>query len=854
MMQQFLSIKSDFADTLLFYRMGDFYELFYEDAVKASEMLDITLTSRGKSAGKPVPMAGVPVHSVDQYLARLVARKCPVAICEQVGDPATSKGPVERKVVRVVTPGTLTDENLLQERQDNIVVAVCGDQQHWGIAGLELSSGRFTARELQSTEALSSELERLRGVEVIIPSGEEVPGAISETGSAINPVPLWYFSSKRSHQVLAEQFETYDLRAFDSDQSPLALSAAGALLQYAHDTHGGDLRHIRGLQVEHPEDHLIIDRASRLNLEIELNLSGGTSHTLVDLLDLCATPMGGRLLRRWLHGPIRNHDHLRLRHQLISQLIEGGEIEVLAKSLRQIGDMERILARVALRTAHPRDLQRLGHGLKQLPEVVGILKKSDTPLLDQLLPRLLGFAPLAKELMDTIDDQPSAMIRDGGVIRTGHDRELDELRLLEQNASDHLLRIESEEREKTGIKTLRVQFNRVHGYYIELPRSQAAAAPDHYIRRQTLKNSERYLTPELKEFEGEILSAKERALSREKQLYEQLIDRLGEETERLQQCAQALAEIDLLQNFAERALTLDFIAPTLVDDVTIEITEGRHPVVESHLQSDFIPNNSSLNSSNRLLIVTGPNMGGKSTFMRQTALITLMAHTGSFVPATSAIIGSIDRIFTRIGSSDDLAGGRSTFMVEMTEMANILRNATPNSLVLVDEIGRGTSTFDGLALAWACAEDLATRVRSLTLFSTHYFEITALAEHLPETINVHLDAAEHGHNIVFLYSVKPGPANQSYGIQVAKLAGLPTSALLAARNKLDGLEREYARQEISSGSDEKSDQLTLFASRSDLENNLTKRLLEISPELMTPREALDLIYELHQSVIKSDQS
>ena len=854
MMQQYLGIKADFTDTLLFYRMGDFYELFFDDAVKASEILDITLTSRGKSAGKPIPMAGVPVHSVDQYLARLVAQKCPAAICEQVGDPATSKGPVDRKVVRVVTPGTLTDENLLQERQENIVVALCGNKQHWGIAGLELSSGRFTAREVKSAEALGSELERLRGAEVIIPSGERAPEAITESESAINEVPPWYFNSKRSYEVLTAQFGTYDLRAFDGDESPLALTAAGALLQYAIDTHGGDLKHIRGLQIEHPEDHLMIDRASRINLEIELNLSGGTSHTLVDLLDLCATPMGGRLLRRWLHGPIRDHDHLRLRHQMIGELIEGGEVEALAKALHQIGDMERILARVALRTAYPRDLQRLCYGLRQLPEILAMLEKTDAPRLDQLIPRLEGFTPLVEVLTNTIDDQPSALIRDGGVIRSGHDAELDQLRLLEQNASDHLLKIEREEREKTGIKSLRVQFNRVHGYYIELPRSRADTAPAHYVRRQTLKNSERYLTPELKEFEGKILSAKERALAREKQLYDQLLDRLGEETESLQLCAQALAEIDLLQNFAERALTLDFAAPTLIDDVAIEISEGRHPVVESHLKSGFIPNDTLLNSSNRLLIVTGPNMGGKSTFMRQTALITLLAHTGSFVPASSAKIGRIDRIFTRIGSSDDLAGGRSTFMVEMTEMASILRNATPNSLVLVDEIGRGTSTFDGLALAWACAEDLATRVRPLTLFSTHYFEITALAEHLPETVNVHLDAAEHGHDIVFLYSVKPGPASQSYGIQVAKLAGLPHSALLAARDKLEGLERKYAREEMSSGSQKKSDQLGLFGCSPDFENTITKRLLEISPERMSPREALDLIYELHQSVLESDQS
>ncbi|MEA3290694.1 MAG: DNA mismatch repair protein MutS, partial [Pseudomonadota bacterium] len=737
MMRQYLGIKSGYPDTLVFYRMGDFYELFYDDAEKASRLLGITLTARGKSAGAPIPMAGVPVHSVERYLARLVKQQLPVAICEQIGDPANSKGPVERKVVRVITPGTLTEEDLLNDRSENLITAVLQAGSLFGIASLELSSGRFSGQELEGEEALASELRRQAPAEILLPEETEPPGSAAKDACA-NSVPEWYFESARARDALRQTFHTRDLAAFECEEFPLATRAAGALVQYVRDLHGDNTPHIQGIRFDRGGDYVVIDAVSRLNLEIEHTLSGQTGHTLVELFDHCATPMGARMLRRWLNGPIRDHDRLRARHQAVESLLEARGHQPLHELLRGVGDMERILARVAMLSARPRDLVRLRDALGWLPEINAQLREFDTSLLQVLREHMPPFPDLHQLLQRGVMDEPAAIIRDGGVIRQGYDEDLDRYRSLQQDSGAHLMQLEVQERQRTGVPTLRVRYNRVHGYYIELPRSRSEDVPDNYLRRQTLKNAERFITEELKEFEDQILGAKEKALAREKRLYGELLERVAAQVQPLLACARALAELDLLANFTERALALNLCRPQLVDEPLLEIHQGRHPVVEQALDSPFIANDTRLDAVTRMQLITGPNMGGKSTYMRQIAIITLLAHTGSFVPATAATVGGIDRIYTRIGAADDLAGGRSTFMVEMTEMAHILRNATPDSLVLVDEIGRGTSTFDGLALAWSCARDLATRVHAYSLFSTHYFELTALADQLPGVVNVHL--------------------------------------------------------------------------------------------------------------------
>ncbi len=844
MMQQYLGIKAEYPDTLVLYRMGDFYELFYGDAELAARLLDITLTQRGKSGGEPIPMAGVPFHSLDQYLAKLVKLGRSVAIAEQIGDPATSKGPVERKVVRVVTPGTLVEDSLLDERRDNTLAAVYQRDGIYAIATMELSLGHFKAQQLDDLDQLYSELKRIQPAELLVP---EQNSSVSEasTGISTRSVPNWYFDFDVANELLCRQFNTKNLVAYGCQDFPLAVSAAGALLQYTKDMQYDSMPHINDFSISQKSDFLIIDAASRQNLEIETNLSGGREFTLVALMDKCANPMGARLLRRWLHGPISDRNILRSRQLAVGEFIERIDQIRVYDLLRKCGDIERILTRIALNNARPRDLVRLRQALHCLPALSNLLTSADTDLLTKLSSKLGPFTQPQQLLDAAILDEPAAVIRDGGVIRPEFDAQFEELHTLSKNTGEFLVELEQREREQTGIATLRVKYNRVHGFYIETSKAQASDVPEHYIRRQTLKNAERFITDELKEYEDKVLSAREKALAREKQLYQNVIDQLQPELLEMQAMAQSLAQLDVLSNFAERAVALNFCCPTLIEHTGIEIVEGRHPVVEANQSQPFIANDLELNTDTRMHVITGPNMGGKSTFMRQNALIVLLAYTGSYVPASSVTIGPIDRIFTRIGAADDLAGGRSTFMVEMTEMANILRNATENSLVLVDEIGRGTSTYDGLSLAWACALDLAKRLKAYSLFATHYFEITELAEQLDDVNNLHLDAVEHGQDIVFMYHVKDGPANQSYGIQVARLAGLPNAVLHTAEDKLRALENE-ASKALSSQSHQHSMD---FSSPAPIhENVLEQRLKSIDPDELTARQALDLLYELKSTL------
>ena len=843
-MQQYLRIKAEHPDRLVFYRMGDFYELFYEDAEKAARLLDITLTQRGKSGGQPIPMAGVPYHAAESYLAKLVKLGESVAICEQIGDPATSKGPVERKVVRIVTPGTVSDEALMEERRDNLLAALQAGRDGFALAWLDLTGGRFRATEPADATALRNELERLRPAELLLPEGLDFdPSGWFEGG--ITRRPDWHFELDSAERLLCRQFQVRDLGGFGLQDHPLVVAAAGALLQYLEETQQGALPHITGIRLERPDEALVIDAATRRNLELDQAASGRRDHALAGLMDRCATAMGSRLLRRWINRPLRDRARVEARHAAIDRLLERQAADGLAGILSGVGDVERILARVALGSARPRDLALLRDSLALLPELQQALAPLDDLLLRELAERI-GEHPAVHELLRrAVVENPPVVLRDGGVLAEGYDAELDELRALSQNADQFLLDLETRERERTGIDTLKVSYNRVHGYYIEISKARAAEAPDDYVRRQTLKGAERFITPELKKFEDQVLSARERALAREKALYEALIGELQKHLAPLQACAEGLATLDVLVNLARRALDLDLSRPTFDDTPGLHIEQGRHPVVERVSEAPFVANDARLDDRRRMLVITGPNMGGKSTYMRQVALIAILAYAGSFVPAASARLGPIDRVFSRIGASDDLAGGRSTFMVEMEETANILHNASERSLVLMDEIGRGTSTFDGLSLAWACAVELATRIRAFTLFATHYFELTALPEEHPGIANVHLDAVEHGDGIVFLHAVKEGPANQSYGLQVAALAGVPRHVIAEARARLRRLEQQAAR-----AAERHSDQLSLF----DPDPTpppappALALLREIDPDELSPRQALDALYRLRQAL------
>ncbi len=839
MMQQFLRIKSEHPDQLVFYRMGDFYELFFSDAEKASRLLDITLTSRGQSAGKPIAMAGIPYHAAEGYLAKLVRFGESVVICEQFGDPATTKGPVERRVVRIVTPGTVSDEALLDDRRDTLICALSHDGDDYGACSLDLAAGRLRVTQVHGREALLALMERWRPAEILYSETAPLPESLKKRpGSRARPV--WEFDADTALRQLCQQFGTHDLSGF-GDPGALEIAAAGCVLGYAKETQRTQLPHLTGLSVESEHDCLQMDAATLRNLELVMTLDGRETHNLAWVLDSTVTAMGARLLRRWLVEPLRHHDAINVRSERVAALRDAWRFEAVRTELDNVGDMERILGRVALRSARPRDLTRLSRSLAALPALHGILKQS--PSLAPLCEDLGLFPDEVALLQRAIIENPPMLIRDGGVIAEGYDADLDELRAISSNAGDVLVDIEKRERARTNLSTLRVNYNRVHGYFIELSRREAEKAPADYIRRQTMKNTERFITPELKEFEDKALSASSKALTLEKSLYEALLEKVAEKLPALQRCAATVSALDVLACFAERAEALNLVPASLQDQPMLEIVDGRHPVVERVLDEAFVPNSLHLDPARRMLIITGPNMGGKSTYMRQTALIVLLAHVGCCVPAASARIGPIDRIFTRIGSSDDLAGGRSTFMVEMTETANILNNATAESLVLMDEIGRGTSTFDGLALAWAAASRLATEQQSFTLFATHYFELTQLAELLPGVHNAHLSASEHGDHIVFLHRVQDGPASRSYGLQVAQLAGVPAAVIGQARAKLAELESGTPAAAVATpaaASPAPPAQSELFAPPSALEQALAK----LDPDRLTPRDALAALYQL----------
>ncbi|MCX2768057.1 DNA mismatch repair protein MutS [Pseudoalteromonas sp. B530] len=843
MMQQYLRIKAQHQEILLFYRMGDFYELFFDDAIRAAQLLDISQTYRGKAGGNPIPMAGVPYHAVENYLARLVQLGESVAICEQVGDPATSKGPVERKVVRIVTPGTVTDEALLQERQDNLLAAVYQHPKNlgYGVAYLDINSGRFNIVELQTDEALNSTLQRLQPAELLYPESFQNL-LVLESIKGSRRRPDWEFDLDTAKHLLCQQFATRDLVGFGVDNANMGLIAAGCVMQYVKDTQRTALPHIRAITLEKNEHAVILDAATRKNLELTLNLSGGVENTLAQILDKSSTAMGSRLLKRRIHTPVRERKELNARLNAIASLIEQQLCMEVYDALKHIGDIERVVARLALFTARPRDLTRLRSALQALPPLHDILQDAT----DTRLQSIISHSPALPKLQDLLEraviDNPPVLIRDGGVIAQGYNAELDELRALSAGATDVLEKLEERERERTGISTLKIGYNRVHGFYIEISRANSHLVPAEYIRRQTLKNNERYIIPELKEHEDKVLGSQSKALALEKRLYEELFELIAPYIEQLQVMAAALADLDVLNTLAERAQTLDYCKPTLTEGTEIDLVDGRHPVVEQVSKEPFIANPVKLNDGRKMLIITGPNMGGKSTYMRQTALIVLMAHIGSYVPASAATIGIVDRIFTRIGASDDLASGRSTFMVEMTETATILNNATAQSLVLMDEIGRGTSTYDGLSLAYATADYLASKIAAKTLFATHYFELTELAEQQAGLVNVHLDAVEHNDTIAFKHTVMEGAASKSFGLQVASLAGVPKAVIKLAKQKLALLEQHQSVVGDKPVHVAAPVQQSLMLANEPSE--VEALLADMDPDDMTPKQAHALLYQL----------
>ena len=868
MMRQYLTIKAEFPHILIFYRMGDFYELFFDDAKKASDLLDISLTARGKTGGNAIPMAGVPYHAVENYLAKLVALGESVAICEQIGDPATSKGPVERKVVRVITPGTLSDEALLTDRQENLIVAIVDNQlpqaklktssaPAFGLAYLDMASGRFVLTEPQTSEQLQAELQRLSPAELLY--SESIQDfSLIEQRKGLRRRPEWEFDLDTAIKLLNTQFETKELTGFGVDDKPLGLAAAGCLFQYVKDTQRTALPHIRAIICESANKGVVLDAATRRNLELTQNLQGGFDNTLASILDKSSTPMGSRLLKRWLHFPLRDLTLLHNRQNTVSDIIALDLITPIQPILKGLGDIERIVSRIALGSARPRDFARLRHALQQLPELQNELQsgsqnelpsespESATNYLNTIAQQSQPMPALQGLLEHAIIENPPVLIRDGGVISPGYNSELDVLRDLSDGATEFLAQLEQREKESTGIHSLKVGYNKVHGFFIEMSRTAAANVPDNYIRRQTLKNNERFITEELKEHEHKVLSAQSKFLALEKTLYQELFAKVMPDLAQLQQLSQAIAELDVLTTFAERSLALNYVKPNLVKEAGISIDAGRHVVVEQMTNNAFIANPVLLTEQRKMLIITGPNMGGKSTYMRQTALIVLLAHIGCYVPADSATIGVVDRIFTRIGASDDLASGRSTFMVEMTETANILHNATDRSLVLLDEIGRGTSTYDGLSLAWACAEMLALKTKAFTLFATHYFELTMLAEQIETLANVHLDAMEHDDKIVFMHAVQEGAASKSFGLQVAQLAGVPKLVIKRAKQRLAELEQQQAPTVLTATpiQGDAFEQLSLAPD----EHPVLTTLADTDVNDLSPRQALELLFFLKEQL------
>jgi len=842
LMQQYLAIKAGYPDLLLLFRMGDFYELFYDDARKGARLLNITLTQRGESAGAPIPMAGVPVHALDQYLARLVRLGESAAICEQVGEVGVEKGPVRREVVRVVTPGTVTEDTLLDPRRATVLAALCVTRERHapstelraGLAWLELASGAFAVVEAERAPELHAELARLRPAELLVADGHD-PGV---PGYSLRPQPPWHFDPGSARRLLTHQFGTRDLKGFGAEGLTAGLGAAGALLQYAQQTQKTVLPHLRALRVETLDQALALDAVTRRNLELDRSLSGERERCLLAVMDSCRTHMGSRLLARWLTRPLRDRAELGVRYDAVERLLDGARFEALREALGDLADLERIAARIALRSARPRDIKGLGAVLARLPAVIATLAGAGAPRLLQLEHALGPHPQLAAELSRALADELPLLVKDGGVFRAGYDATLDELRNLSNNADDFLADLERRERARTGVDTLKVGYNRVTGFYIEIGRAHAGKVPVEYHRRQTLKGQERYITDELKQFEDQVLSARERALAREKELYDRLLDALNAQLAALQATAAALAELDVLACYAERARALNLTRPRLADAPGLDIKGGRHLVVEQSSREPFVPNDLSLAPERRLLVITGPNMGGKSTYMRQTALIVVLAHAGAFVPAEAATLGPVDRIFTRIGAADDLASGQSTFMVEMTETAAILHNASERSLVLMDEIGRGTSTYDGLSLARAVAEHLAAKTRAFTLFATHYFELTELEQAVPGVANVHLDATEYGDKLVLLHRVQSGPANRSFGLQVAALAGIPKPVIEQARAYLKTLETFHLP-----AAPKAEPQLALFDGPGA---EILKLLDAADADGLSPKDALDLVYRLKQ--------
>ena len=875
-MQQYLRIKAEFPDKLLFYQMGDFYELFFDDARRAHELLGISLTARGQTNGQPIPMAGVPAHSAEGYLARLLRKGVSVAICDQVGDPATSRGPVERQVTRVLTPGTVTDDSLLEERRDRLLAAVNpGPGGDRGLAVLDMSSGDFLVMECEGDGALAAELARLVPAEILVADDHLRPGGWATGGvlaghAGLTPRPPWLFEPVSARRLLLDHFGTRDLSGFGCDALELGIGAAGCALEYARTTNRGPLPHVTGLRTERREETVVLDPVSRRNLEVVESVSGEADRSLAGVLDRTVTAMGSRLLKRWLGRPLRDRDTVRRRQQFIGARIEAGAAPETEDLLRCVGDLERVLARIALGTARPRDLAQLRTALGAFPALRERVEGVDGPLASELASRIGDFAALRAHLEAAIVEAPPLTIRDGGVIAAGFDAELDRLRNIGDDATGYIAELEARERVRTGLPGLKVGYNRVHGYYIEISRATSAdRIPLEYVRRQTLKSVERYLSPELKQFENQVLGARERSLALERKLYEGVVESAGAEVDRLQASARAIAEFDVLSSLADRAVELGLCCPELSEEPGLRVRAGRHLVVEAFAETSFVPNDLDLGPERRMLVVTGPNMGGKSTYMRQAAHIVLLAHAGSFVPAESAVIGPVDRVYTRIGAADDLSGGRSTFMVEMTETANILNNATAESLVLLDEIGRGTSTYDGLALAWATGAHLAARLRSFTLFATHYFELTALAAEHDTVANVHLKAVEHDRGIVFLYEVSPGPASRSYGIQVAELAGVPREVVRQARKQLERLEAEdrggrgRAQLDLFAGEAHEpgagsarnlpGDSASASAApdpeaerRRERADALRDALEAIDPDGLSPREALDLLFRFKE--------
>ena len=851
MMRQYLTIKAEFPNILIFYRMGDFYELFFDDAKKASDLLDISLTARGKTGGNAIPMAGVPYHAVDTYLAKLVKLGESVAICEQIGDPATSKGPVERKVMRVVTPGTVSDEALLTDSQDNLIVAIVESnfqgEHNFGLSYLDMTSGRFVLTEPQTKEQLQAELQRLAPAELLYPESWSDHSLIKNR-KGLRRRSEWEFDLETAKALLNKQFGTKELTGFGVDDKPLGLAAAGCLFQYVKECQRSALPHIRAIIAESSATGVVLDAATRRNLELTQNLQGGVENTLAAILDKSATPMGSRLLKRWLHFPLRDLTILNNRQQAIADILAKDLHLDLYPLLKRLGDIERIVARIALRSARPRDFARLRNALQQLPELQQLLAEYQQGHIHSLAIHTQPIPNIQTLLEQAIVENPPVLIRDGGVIAPGYHQELDVLRDLSDGATEFLKQLEQREKERTGINSLKVGYNKVHGFYIEISRSAANDVPNDYIRRQTLKNNERFITEELKQHEVKVLSAQSKFLALEKRLYNELFEQILPELARLQDLAQAIAELDVLSTFAERAETLNYIKPMLTNEAGIDIDAGRHPVVEQMTVDPFIANPVLLSEQRKMLIITGPNMGGKSTYMRQTALIVLLAHIGCYVPASNATIGMVDRIFTRIGASDDLASGRSTFMVEMTETANILHNSTKRSLVLLDEIGRGTSTYDGLSLAWACVEMLAQKTKAFTLFATHYFELTFLAKEIDTLANVHLDAVEHDDSIVFMHAVQEGAASKSFGLQVAQLAGVPKTVIIRAKQRLAELEAKQAPSILPKENlfthEDSFKQLSLI----DNSHPVIETLQETDINDLSPRQALDLLYKLKEKI------